>query len=404
MKESLNIFFLMMVIIVFTPGCAWKGIFIDQEVDYLSQDVVYLTNKTPNWPDDDCVESDIVVDKGLTREQAVSLALKNNQELKADLEKLGIAKSDFVGAGLFTNPNVDIFSQIPDNKDDVAQIFANISINLADLWQVSKKQNIARDELEMVSKRILITVLDIITQTKKAYDEALFLQASIDYLERKIQKRSNSDNQNYSIHAELIQKKATLDNAFVVLRQLIGATLCNDPIFLTSSLTDYPKRIPEISDLIGFAVTRHPDLQLADLQICQADHILSLQKSRIIKDFKVGVSYARDFTRSSGVGPYINVDLPIFDRNEANIAGACYKLQYAQKKYIDIKRKVVTDVYIAYNTFYAAMQVIKLINNKRNKLSSEQYHLEKILSCYNALQAKNDLERAIGGSLEKIIL
>ena len=41
----------------------------------------------------------------VTRQDAIQIALLNNRHLQMSLDQLGVAESDFVQAGLFTNPS-----------------------------------------------------------------------------------------------------------------------------------------------------------------------------------------------------------------------------------------------------------------------------------------------------------
>ncbi|MCL5875083.1 MAG: TolC family protein, partial [Candidatus Dependentiae bacterium] len=50
---------------------------------------------------------------GLTRNDAVSIALQNNPDLQADFQNLGIAKADLVQAGLYTNPSINSVFRFP---------------------------------------------------------------------------------------------------------------------------------------------------------------------------------------------------------------------------------------------------------------------------------------------------
>ncbi len=82
---------------------------------------------------------------GLSREEAVRIALMNNPGLRAEFENLGIAKSDLAQAGLYTNPSINSVFYFPTREGlpGTAQtnIEANAVFRLSDLWQVplSKK-------------------------------------------------------------------------------------------------------------------------------------------------------------------------------------------------------------------------------------------------------------------------
>ena len=58
-------------------------------------------------------EVEILLGDGLTRQDAVRIALINNRRLQSTLEEIGISKSDLVQAGLFRNPSLEALFRFP---------------------------------------------------------------------------------------------------------------------------------------------------------------------------------------------------------------------------------------------------------------------------------------------------
>ena len=54
-----------------------------------------------------------LLDDGLSRQDAVRISVINNRDLQSVFEEIGIAKSDLVQAGLFTNPSLDVLFRFP---------------------------------------------------------------------------------------------------------------------------------------------------------------------------------------------------------------------------------------------------------------------------------------------------
>lgn len=383
MKHPIQSFFLSLALILILPGCVWKGINTDQSLQTISQSTRTMTSAPVTWDQDaDYTQENNIIDidpaQGLSREQAVGIALMNNASLQADFEKLGIAKADLVQAGLFTNPQLNMLVQKSSDIDDKSQLILIASFSFSDLWLVPLKQNVARDEVDLVTHRILTTILSIIAQTKHAYNDCIIAQESII--------DSTPDHEKITLMNEL-------NDALIRLKKLMGIPINLKPIRFTSSLHQHIQELPAIDDLEYYALQNHPSLRIAELKIDQAHHVLKMQRARVFKDVRVGVTYARDFDRSHGVGPYIGLEVPLFDRNNAQIAGACYRIKLAKKEFEEVKSEIMSELYYAYNKLNAALQVMALENNHDNPL---ELH-------YNTLTAQTDLEKAMGGSLETIV-
>lgn len=114
---------------------------------------------------------------GLSKNEAVSVALLNNPELQADFQNLGIAKADLVQASLYSNPNINSVFRFPTRTRGSGSAQVNIesvaAVRLSDLWQVPLSQNVAEDLLEVVSFRIFAAILTTIVETKMAYISCL---------------------------------------------------------------------------------------------------------------------------------------------------------------------------------------------------------------------------------------
>lgn len=369
--------------LIITPGCVWKGINNDRSMMQISQTTRNMTSAAINWDQEaDYDEENNILDidpaQGLSREQAVGIALMNNSTLQADFEKLGIAKADLVQAGLFTNPQLNLLVQKSSDIDDKTQLFVTASFSFSDLWLVPLKQNIARDEVDIVTQRILMTILSTIAQTKNAYNECIFNQERIDA--------------SMPEHEKIVAMNV-LNDALIHLKKLMGLPINLKPIRFTGTIQEHTAELPSIEDLEYYALQNHPALQMAQLKIEQAHHVLKMQRARIFKDVRVGVTYGRDFDRSHGVGPYIGLEVPLFDRNNAQIAGACYRIKLAKKEFEEVKSEIMSELYFAYNKLNASLQGIELSDNPTAPLKSH----------FNALMAQTNLEKAMGGSLENML-
>jgi outer membrane protein TolC len=74
---------------------------------------------------------------------------------------------------------------------------------------------------------------------------------------------------------------------------------------------------------------------MSRFKVHQAEEELELEKMRILRHVALGVSYERDPEAGGSdaevLGPGIDIQLPIFDQNQAQIAKAQYRIRQAKK-------------------------------------------------------------------------
>ena len=85
-------------------SCASRG-----TVSCELQNRVFHDVGTNSCPGEILIPPNVVLEDGLTEDEAVALALWNNRDFHATLSSLGIARGDLVQAGLLTNPQMNLF-------------------------------------------------------------------------------------------------------------------------------------------------------------------------------------------------------------------------------------------------------------------------------------------------------
>lgn len=313
-----------------------------------------------------------------SRQQAIGFALKNNFELIAAFEDLGIAKSDLVQAGLFTNPEVNflakypVFNLLPQEKGIVnrhTKIDLDATMQLADFWQIPIKKKVAHDNLEIMIFTIIHLIVEISVQTKFAYDTCLYREARLylteqiyakflDFLDRTIYRQEFGLENDYDRYlaeikvaewqAKIIEQKRELRASYANLRNLMGVKISSEKFYLTDRLTYAQGSIPCIETLETHGMSSRPALQIKYLNIKKAQDELTLQNRKIINDFRFGIAYERDAIEGQEVGTGLHMQLPFFDPNYAQIARARFELKKANKVYKAEKRYMIDQIYQHY--------------------------------------------------------
>lgn len=392
---------------------------------------------------------------GLTRNDAVSIALQNNPDLQADFQNLGIAKADLVQAGLYTNPSINSVFRFPtrDSGPGTAQtnIEAVAAVRLSDLWQVPLAKHVAEDLLEIVSLRIFSNILTIAEETKIAYDTCLaaelFLKNTENILEITYELRNEIyyrqlygyttdldknliDAKVGMLESELKERKAEVYTAYIHLKKLMGVTPTSQPLTLLDQLHENIK-VPEFKFMQDYALENRPEIHIAHMKIRQYKDTIRLEKAKIFKVVDVGVSYKQDFDFPfAGWGPYCNITLPIFDDNYAQVARAEFLLKQAEQELIAEKMRIREELNKPYKIFralekeialyktivltshqraidyastYAATMQLNMVTVLKSHIKFYETYADLIDKYYHARKEFAHLERAVGKNFEKIL-
>lgn len=383
---------------------------------------------------------------GLSRDEAVRIALLNNRALQAAFEELGVAKADLVQAGLFTNPRIDGLVRFP-TEGGGTNVEAGGFINIADLWQIPVRKRLATTRMEATTLEVANELLDTVAEAKKAYDDAVALGAARDAAaELKKEMEALRDQiayrQEYGFtsdfdlafaraavfdqEAALARIEGELQVARTRLDRVLGLSAGQTGYGLSGSLPDDLEPLPDTEALVAHAMDKRPDLQLAELEMTISERALALERARVFTEVEAGASFERDLDRDNVVGPALGIQLPLFDQNQAQIAKAAFRVRQAEKKRRAIEGKVRQEVKAALEQYdvalkesrlirdqvlpayqsaleyaekyYAAMQLnmLFLLEARKELFASRRRYIDSIRE---ALMAKVDVERALGGTI-----
>lgn len=374
------------------PGCARVN--IESEFSKLQQKTVQRTGfsigsdqRLPdNRPNNPFLQRD--TEEGLSRNEAVSRALQNNPGLHADFQTLGIAKADLVQAGFYTNPMINSVFRFPtaDRGPGSAQtnIETVVAFRLSDVWQVPLSKKVAKDLLEIVTMRILSSILDVIAETKVAYDAYVTAQlrwytttllvTATQELKDEMYYRQlygyTTDHDKDQVDAQLARRMAELqerqvavDSTSLRLKKLMGiepsldALDVNDPLHQSIEL-------PSLAVLEEYAVHNWPELQTARMKVQQYKNSILLEKARVFQRVDIGIGYKQDFDKPfRGIGPYIDMQVPFFDDNSAQIARAEFLMYQAEKEFLQEENRMYEEIRTSYKAVQALNTEIDMYKN-----------------------------------------
>lgn len=149
--------------------------------------------------------------------------------------------------------------------------------------------------------------------------------------------------------------------SLAALRQLLGFESVPDQFDIDGQL-DYQPVHTGLDDLKALALRSRPDLRAAQQSITSAQSQYHLARANGIPDLvpQMGYSHAADeHTLNFG----LNIALPIFNRNQGEVARTRYAIVQSQELASENSQQVLTDVIDAYAALHTSGQIVDFYRN-----------------------------------------
>ncbi len=124
-------------------------------------------------------EVDQLLARPLDAETAARVALLNNREARAALSEVGIARGNFVQAGLIPNPEVEVSVRDP-GGDQPTQMDLGLELALSAMFLAPARAGVAEASLDAARFKAAGTLLDLAWSARVAFYEAQALQQKLD--------------------------------------------------------------------------------------------------------------------------------------------------------------------------------------------------------------------------------
>ena len=385
---------------------------------------------------------------GLSRQEATRIALINNRGLQRTFEEIGISKSDLVQAGLFTNPSLEAIFRFPSGGGR-SNVEAAVFFSLSDFWQIPLRKKVAAAQMEATIIQVAEAVLETTAKAKSAYDAVFYLseiERKTHEVLQKVQETKNqvakrrdfgfaSDQDLYL--AEIMVIEAEMEAERLRSDLAIARAHLNRVLGLGPSQADYqilhmdPEPIDFLllpEDVVAYALRNRLDIRLAQFRISEIESRVELERMRVLKHVGVGASYEREPGGTDLSGPAIDIQIPLFDQNQARISKAQYQLRQAHKNLEalegQIREEVLSDIEriaflqiraqklrdkiiplrekaVSYaETWVKSMQLhsLHLLEAQKGLLKSHRDYLQTLMALRHAVV---DLELHLGGRLSE---
>jgi len=290
----------------------------------------------------------------LAADDAVQVALLNNPALQATYEDLAVAQADLVQAGLLTNPVFDGAFRFREGGGDVS-FEGSLLTGFIDLFLIPLRTRAAGAAFEAAKLRVTGEILDLTGRTRAAFYEVqagrqlldmrrtvvATLGVSADVADRLREAGNITALDHAAQRAQYEQSRVDLaaaDAAYLAARERLSALMGvwgrEVNWTLADRLPDPPAQEPPLDDAETRAVARsltlgaHRQELVAAAQRAGLSHPLATLLAG-----EAGISAEHSPEEGWGVGPAVQLPIPLFDQGLAKLALAQAGVRRARQLY-----------------------------------------------------------------------
>jgi len=317
--------------------------------------------------------------------QALALALLHNPELEAFAYEVRAAEARVLQARLLPNPKLEV--KVGEyNRDGAGFDSAETVVTLGQLFELGGKRHwrtrMARAEGELAGWDYESKRLDVFTSTAQRFMNVVAAQRRLEIassmvelaektsraVDERVQAGKEPPLQASKASAELelarmnvLEARSALEVSRKTLSMMWGA---EQPEFQTleCDLDTVLESIPSMEALRS-RLSMNPDLERWETELRLRSAAVSSEKAARMPDVKATVGLQRfeeDGTDSLAFG--VGVPLPLFDRNQGNIAARKYELAKAEAKHAAARNALaaeLSDVHASLNLAHQRVQILR---------------------------------------------
>ena len=325
----------------------------------------------------------------LTLDQATDLALAHNHSLKATRTLILQNQAQEITANLRPNPTLNFDSQfLPifspsdasvDNLSEVQQFDAGIGYLFERGRKRQHRLQAARDQTAVTVAQVadaertltfnvaqqFVAVLLAESTLRFAQLDLKSFEQTVDIAESQYKAGYISEGDYLKIKLQLLQFQTDVSSArlarvqaLVALRELLGYDAVPANYDVVGDLTYQPVQA-KLEDLQAKALQERPDYRAAELGVTAAQSQIALAKANAKQDVDASAAYSH-VSGESSASVFVNFGLPVFNRNQGEIARTGYALTQAQETEQSASDAVLSDVSDAYEALRSSDEVVQL--------------------------------------------
>jgi cobalt-zinc-cadmium efflux system outer membrane protein len=368
----------------------------------------------------------------ITLDEAIQMALHHNHNMLAMMTTIQQSQAEEITQHLRPNPslfadwedlplgspshqNPNVYSGVSTNDYLYNNTEADIGLSYLierggkrhDRWQAQKDITAQTRSLVADNGRGLTFQVATLFFSVQLAESTLELagkdlksfQETVDISEHQYKAGGLSENDYLMIKLQLLQFESDLEQAQLAkvqalsdLRQLVGYESVSQNYDVAGPFEYQPVK-GNLEDLQLKALQNRPDLRAAQQGVTAANSQLTLQKANAQQDVTVQANYSH-VNGINAATIYGSIPLPIFNRNQGEIARARFAITQAQELEKATNGQALTDVYDAYQGLRTNDKVVLLYISKyldaatRSRDISEYAYRHGGLSLLNFLDAE----------------
>jgi outer membrane protein, heavy metal efflux system len=336
----------------------------------------------------------------ISLDQAIDLALVHNHSIKATRTLILQNQAQEITANLRPNPTLGADSQfVPffspqdfsgENLNETQQFDIGIGYLFERGHKRQRRSQAARDQTAVTRAQVtdaertlafnvgqqFVSVLLAESTLRFALQDLQSFQQTVDISEAQLKAGSISEGDYLKIKLQLLQFQTDVSSArlakvqaLVGLREFLGYNAVPADFDVIGDLAYQPLKA-DLEDLQTKGLRERPDFRAAELGITAAQSQILLAKANA----KVDVNGTYDFTHVSGENTaslFVNFELPIFNRNQGEIARTGYAFTQAQEQQQAASDTVLSDVANAFEAVRSNDEVVQLYTSGYRKQAQE---------------------------------
>lgn len=354
---------------------------------------------------------------GVPVERLVQLGTSRRNDLLAARQRLAAAEGRLLQAGLRPNPRLDAEYGTPRflGGEPESTFSAGVSQTFELGGKRSRRVAVARLELQQIRSEVLLIERQIAVDIRTSYANVLAAARQLDLLERLIgaseeMTRAAQDRlregdvapidlnlikvETGALRAQAVQLQSEIETGLMRLKTATGTELSE--ILRLIPQPDRPPRLDlGLSELTAMALNERPDLQAARIGEELAAARIALARAAAVPNVAGSVKYSRnkqviDLPPALRLQPYpqsdaeltfgVSVDLPVFNRNQGEIAAALAERSQAERQRAFVEETIRRDVAVAYRKYRAAAEAVVLYSTQILPLA--ETNLSTVRSAY----------------------
>jgi outer membrane protein, heavy metal efflux system len=325
----------------------------------------------------------------ITLDQAIDLAIQHNHALKAARTQIEQSQAQEITAAIRPNPLLSVNNLfIPftaataDNINTISEFDLGVGYTFERGQKRKRRIEAARDQTTVTESQVADAERALTFNVGQQFINALLAKANLELAAQdlesfqqtvnigEIQYKAGqiSEGDFLKIKLQLLQfqndrsaAQLAQVQALAALRQLLGYESVPANYELDGKLAYQPLNAG-LMDLEAKALTSRPDLRAAEQGITAAKSQNRLAIANGKRDFNGTFQYSHLSGLNTG-DLLFSMELPIFDRNQGEIARTRYAIAQSDETAREAKETVMTDVRSAYESLTTNQQIVQLYLN-----------------------------------------